>query len=134
MTSHRVPADRDNADVRLSEIMAMANRLAGCAETPADSQVYLDGDVRRVYVGIDIDVGELLLAQRLGVDGVIAHHPIGSRARLDLPVVIEQHEAQMQTEGIPAAAAHQLMLARQRQVAHALHSSKYDRVVAAAQQ
>src|SRR5438067_12385534 len=52
--------------------MALANRLAHCAQTPADSQVYLDGDVRRVYVAIDVDVGELLLAQRLGVDGVIA--------------------------------------------------------------
>ena len=134
MTSHRVPADRDNADVRLSEIMAMANRLAGCAETPADSQVYLDGEVRRVYVGIDIDVGELLLAQRLGVDGVIAHHPIGSRARLGLPVVIEQHAAQMQAEGIPAGVAHEMMLARRRPVAHALHTTNYDRVVAAAQQ
>ena len=112
----------------------MANRLAGCAETPADSQVYLDGEVRRVYVGIDIDVGELLLAQRLGVDGVIAHHPIGSRARLGLPVVIEQHAAQMQAEGIPAGVAHEMMLARQRPVAHALHTSNYDRVVAAAQQ
>src|SRR5204862_8174336 len=134
MTSHRVPADRDNADVRLSEIMAMANRLAGCAETPADSQVYLDGEVRRVYVGIDIDVGELLLAQRLGVDGVIAPHPIGSRARLGLPVVIEQHAAQMQAEGSPAGVAHEMRLARQRPVAHALHTSNYDRVVAAAQQ
>src|SRR5207249_11706773 len=132
--SHRVPADRDNADVRLSEIMAMANRLAGCAETPADSQVYLDGEVRRVYVGIDIDVGQLLLAQRLGGDGVVAQHPIGSRARLGLPVVIEQHEAQMQAEGIPAGVAHEMMLARRRPVAHALHTTNYDRVVAAAQQ
>src|SRR5205823_12210578 len=112
MTSHRVPADRDNADVRLSEIMAMANRLAGCAETPADSQVYLDGEVRRVYVGIDIDVGELLLAQRLGGDGVIAHHPNGSRARLGLPVVIVQHEAQLRAEGIPARIARVPVLAR----------------------
>jgi len=112
----------------------MANRLAHCAETPADSQLYLDGDVRRVYVGIDVDVGELLLAQRLGVDGVIAHHPIGSRARLGLPAVIQRHEAQMRAEGIPAGMAHEMMLARQRPVAHALHTANYDRVVAAAQQ
>jgi hypothetical protein len=52
--------------VRLSEIMAIANRLAGCAQTPADSEVYLDGDVRRVFVGIDVDLSELLLARTLG--------------------------------------------------------------------
>jgi hypothetical protein len=33
--------------------MATANRLAGCAQTPPDSQVYRDGEVRRVFVGID---------------------------------------------------------------------------------
>ncbi|HEX9097450.1 MAG TPA: hypothetical protein VF990_15275 [Candidatus Dormibacteraeota bacterium] len=120
--------------MRLSEIMALANRLAGCADTPPDSQVYLNGEVRRVYVGIDIDVAELLLAKTLGADGVIAHHPIGSQARLDIPAVIERHEAQMQAEGIPADIAHKMMLARREPVAHALHTSNYDRVVDAAKQ
>jgi len=120
--------------VRLSEIMAMANRLAGCAQTPPDSQVYIDGEVRRVFVGIDVDLGELLLARSLGADGVIAHHPIGSRARLGLPAVIEGHEAQMRAEGIPAEIAHEKMLERRRPVAHALHTTNYDRVVDAARQ
>jgi putative NIF3 family GTP cyclohydrolase 1 type 2 len=120
--------------VRLTEIMALANGLAGCADTPPDSEVYLDGEVRRVYVGIDIDVAELLLARTLGVDGVIAHHPVGSHARLGIPAVIERHEAQMQAEGIPADAARKLMLARRDPVAHALHTSNYDRVVDAAKQ
>ena len=114
--------------------MAMANRLAGCDDTPPDSQVYLDGEGRRVFVGIDVDVSELLLARSLGVDGVIAHHPIGSRARLGLPAVIERHEGQMRTAGIPEALAHEMMLVRQRPVAHALHTSNYDRVVDAARQ
>jgi putative NIF3 family GTP cyclohydrolase 1 type 2 len=112
--------------------MAMANQLAGCAQTPADSQVYLDGEVRRVFVGIDVDVSELLLARSLGADGVIAHHPIGSRARLGLPAVIERHEAQMRAAGIPEPIAHEMMLARQRPVARALHTTNYDRVVDAA--
>jgi hypothetical protein len=120
--------------VRLTEIMALANGLAGCADTPTDSQVYLDGEVRRVYVGIDIDVAELLLARTLGLDGVIAHHPVGSRARLDMPAVIERHEAQMKAEGIAADTAHKMMLARRDPVAHALHTSNYDRVVVAARQ
>jgi hypothetical protein len=120
--------------VRLTEIMALANGLAGCADTPPDSQVYLDGEVRRVYVGIDVDVAELLLARALGVDGVIAHHPVGSRARLSIPSVIERHEAQMRAEGIPADVAHKMMLARRDPVAHALGTSNYDRVVDAARQ
>jgi hypothetical protein len=120
--------------VRLSDIMAMANRLAGCEQTPPDSQVYLDGEVGRVFVGIDVDLGELLLARSLGADGVIAHHPIGSRARLGFPAVIERHEAQMRAEGIPAEIAREKMLERQRPVARALHTTNYDRVVDAARQ
>lgn len=120
--------------MRLSEIMAMANRLAGCDQTPPDSQVYLDGDVRRVFVGIDVDLGELLLARSLGADGVIAHHPIGSSARLGLASVIERHETQMRAEGIPPEIAVEKMLDRQRPVAHALHTTNYDRVLDAARQ
>jgi|ERR1700682_1732604 len=114
--------------------MALANGLAGCTDTPPDSQVYLDGEVRRVYVGIDVDVAELLLAKALGVDGVIAHHPVGSHARLGIAAVIERHEAQMRAEGIPAGVAHELMLARRDPVAHALQTTNYDRVVDAAKQ
>jgi hypothetical protein len=120
--------------VRLSEIMATANRLAGCDQTPPDSQVYVDGEVRRVFVGIDVDLGELLLARSLGADGVIAHHPIGSKARLGLAAVIERHEAQMRAEGIPAEVAREKMLDRRRPVDHALHTTNYDRVVDAARQ
>jgi len=113
--------------------MAMANRMAECPETAPDSQVYLDGDVRRVFVGIDVDVAELLLARSLGLDGVIAHHPIGSLARLGLPQVIERHEAQMTVAGIPEPVAHEMMLARRRPVAHGVHTANYDRVVDAGQ-
>jgi putative NIF3 family GTP cyclohydrolase 1 type 2 len=129
-------ADRngDNAVVRLSEIMAMANSLAGCAQTPPDSQIYLDGEVRRVFVGIDVDVGELLLARQLGADGVIAHHPIGSKARLGMAAVIERHEQQLRTAGVADDVAHELMLARKQPVAHAVHSTNYDRVVDAIRQ
>src|SRR5207237_8474320 len=95
-------AGEDNAGVRLSEIMAMANRLAGVDQTPPDSQVFLDGDVRRVFVGIDVDLGELLLARSPGAEGVIAHLPIGPKPRLGLPSVNTRPEAQLRVEGIPA--------------------------------
>src|SRR5207237_8982644 len=66
-------ANRDIAGVRLSEIVALADGLAGCSETPSDSQVYFDGDVRRVFVGIDVDVsGALLARDRAGRGGTAA--------------------------------------------------------------
>ena len=63
---------------------------------------------------------------------MIAHHPIGSHARLGLAKVIEGHETQMRAAGIPAEVAHEMMLVRQRPVAHSLHTTNYDRVVDAA--
>ena len=120
--------------MRLTEIMSLANQLAGCAATPADSEVYLDGEVRRVLFGIDVDIGELLLARQLGLDGVIAHHPSGGNARLRLPEIIDRHRDQMLAEGIPAAVAGPLVEARKGPVGHALHSANYDRVVTAARQ
>jgi hypothetical protein len=120
--------------MRLTEIMSLANGLAGCDATPADSEVYVDGEVHRVLFGIDVDVGELLLARQLGLDGVIAHHPVGGGARLGLPAIIARHREQMLAEGIPATIAEPLVSARQRPVAHALHSANYDRVVTAARQ
>jgi len=122
----------DNAGVRLSEIMGLANQLAGCAQTPADSEVYIDGDVRRVFAGIDVDLGELFLARELGADGIIAHHPIGSRARMRFPEMIERHVEQMTETGIPAGLARETMLRRRGPVAHALHTINYDRVIDAA--
>lgn len=115
--------------VRLSAIMALANRLAGCAQTPADSEVYLDGEVHRVFAGIDVDLGELFLARQLGADGVIAHHPVGGRARLGFPAVIERHVEQMTEVGIPETLARDMVRVRRRPVAHGLHTSNFDRVV-----
>jgi hypothetical protein len=108
--------------------MALANELAGCEQTPADSQIYLDGDVRRVLFGIDIDVGELLLAREIGADGVIAHHPMGSRARLDFPQMVERHEIQMVAEGIDRETARRIMLARKLPVQRGVHALNYSRV------
>lgn len=44
-----------------------------------DSQILFDSkkEVKTVYVGIDIDTSELLLAQKLEADLVISHHPMG---------------------------------------------------------
>jgi putative NIF3 family GTP cyclohydrolase 1 type 2 len=112
--------------------MGLANQLAGCAETPADSEVYLDGEVHRVFAGIDVDLGELFLARELGADGVIAHHPVGSHARLRFPAMIERHVEQMTEAGIPGAIARAAMRARQRPVERGVHPVNYDRVVDAA--
>src|SRR5207244_12133974 len=47
-------------------------------------EIHVDGrQLRSVFVAIDVGVRELLLAQNLNCDGVIAHHPAGGKAQLE---------------------------------------------------
>lgn len=46
----------------------------------SDSRIQFDNgekNITKVMVGIDIDTAELMLAEELGIDTVIGHHPIG---------------------------------------------------------
>lgn len=67
-----------HGSVGTDTLMAVANELAGFAQTPPDSAVYYPGHgIRKVLVGVDIGPGELLFARQYGFDAVIAHHPLG---------------------------------------------------------
>ena len=52
----------------------------------SDTRILLDNGraVKKILVGIDMETGEMLLADKLGVDLVISHHPLGiGLAKLD---------------------------------------------------
>lgn len=85
----------------------------------SDSRI-LFGDpttvVDKVLVGIDINVGEMVMADRLnergeGIDLVIAHHPEG-RALAALDEVMELQVDLLHTYGIPINVAENLMKER----------------------
>src|SRR5829696_4278551 len=58
------------------ELMQLATELAGLSEAPLDSGVHVPGDgIKRVIFALDVNVGLLVLAQQLGYDAVIGHHP-----------------------------------------------------------
>jgi len=93
-----------------------------------DSRI-LAGDphtkLKRILVGIDISVGEILLANELGkngkkIDAVIAHHPEG-RALIDLTQVMHVQEDISMLEGVPVNAAEKLMRVRISDLNRALH-------------
>ncbi|MFQ6012482.1 MAG: hypothetical protein ACE5LS_02425 [Thermoplasmata archaeon] len=113
------------------DLMALALEMAGLSEVPADSQIHVPGeDLRRLLVGIDIGVGELLLAKEQGFDGVIAHHPAGGRATVRFHHVLHRHAELMEAAGVPAGEARRAVeaLALPRETAG--HASNYDRVPA----
>jgi putative NIF3 family GTP cyclohydrolase 1 type 2 len=107
---------------------------------------YLDGglhyvskenpEVKKVLAGIDIDVGEVLLADKLKekgspIDLIIAHHPIGT-AIADLDNVMDMQEEYFHQMGVPIHIAENLMAERRDQVKRGIHPLNHQQSVDAA--
>ncbi len=92
-------------------------------------------EIRKILVGIDIEVGELLLADRIrarrGLDLVIAHHPEGSSfARLH--EVMQVQVDLLTKSGVDKGSAQLLIDERMREVKRRLLSQNHTRPVDAA--
>jgi hypothetical protein len=89
------------------EMMELALEMAGFDETPEDSAIYVPGDgIHRILFGIDVEAAELHIAQQLGYDAAVAHHPTGC-----LPAswpVFMRHVDQMVAAGVPESAAQEV--------------------------
>lgn len=92
--------------------------------------------LKRILVGIDISVGEILLANELSkngkkIDAVIAHHPEG-RSLIDLTRVMDIQEDIAMAEGVPVNVVEKLMKARMGDLNRALHATNHYQVPNAA--
>ncbi|MBI1910622.1 MAG: NGG1p interacting factor NIF3 [Deltaproteobacteria bacterium] len=105
----------------------------------ADSRL-LYGDpekeIKRVLVGIDMEVGEVLLADRLRergnpIDLIIAHHPEG-RAMAKLYDVMDMQSGILLKYGVPINIAEDIMDERIREVERRLMPANHTRAVDAA--
>jgi len=105
----------------------------------SDSRI-LSGDpgkeIKRALVGIDMEVGEIVLADRLrdrgkGVDLVIAHHPEGS-AMANLYDVMDMQSGILLKYGVPINIAESIMDERIREVERRLMPANHTRAVDAA--
>ena len=115
------------------EILDVALKLAGLSETPADSGVVVEGqNIKKIAFGVDIEVGELLLARQLGVDAVIMHHPKGGLPMVDFHNVMANQVGRMVQAGVPINKAQKALQEKIEQVSRAHHVANYDRVVSAA--
>ena len=93
-------------------------------------------EVTRVLVGIDMEVGEVLLADRLGersrpIDLIIAHHPEG-KAMSALYQVMHLQEDFLARYGVPINVAEGMMAPRIAEVKRALMPLNHNRAVDAA--
>jgi len=105
----------------------------------ADSRVLTDGlnkKVKRVLVGIDIEVGEILLANELSkkkpIDLIIAHHPEGV-SLAGLGDVMDLQIELLHKYGIPINIAEDITKLRMSEVNRGVNPINHNRAVDAAQ-
>lgn len=90
-----------------------------------------DKEIKKVLVGIDIEPAEILLAKEMGVDLVIAHHPIGP-GLANLHEVMELQCDVLNQYGVPINIAEGLMKERIDEVARGVNAKNHQRTVDAA--
>ncbi len=95
-----------------------------------------DAKVKRLMVGVDIEVGEVMLAERLGekgnpVDLIMTHHPEG-KALAKLHDVMHMQEDIMARYGVPINVAESLMASRISEVKRGLMPINHNRAIDAA--
>lgn len=92
----------------------------------------LDLEVKRVLAGIDMEVGEVLLADRLqNIDLILSHHPEG-KALAALHEVMHLQEDYLEQFGVPINVAEGIMSSRISEVKRGLSPINHQKAVDAA--
>lgn len=116
-----------------NEIMSIALELAGLDKIPEDSGVIVEGEnIKKVAIGVDMELAEMMLAKELGADLVITHHPSGGSPRINLHKVMDNQIDRMVEAGVPINKAQKALSETKGKIERALHVSNYDRAVSAA--
>ncbi|MBU1163970.1 Nif3-like dinuclear metal center hexameric protein [Patescibacteria group bacterium] len=85
-------------------------------------------EIKKVLVGVDIGPGEVLIAEKLGVDLIISHHPSG-KALADLHDVMNLQAQVLADYGVPINVAESLMKERISEVARGVSAVNHQRSV-----
>lgn len=96
-----------------------------------DTRILIDQGkktVKKIFVGVDMEGPELLLAEKFGVDLVIAHHPEG-KALADFSGVMDLQAEVLAGYGVPINIAESVMRPRISEVGRSVFSSNYNRAV-----
>lgn len=100
----------------------------------SDSRIVFDngGNIRGVLVGIDVDVAEILLAEKLKdrglkIDAIISHHPVGLAYARFYDVMDMQADI-FSNFGVPISAAEELTEKRKKEVSEKVMPANHYRV------
>ena len=97
----------------------------------SDTRVLVDlkkKNIKKIMVGVDMEGAELLLAEKQGVDLVIAHHPEG-KALADLSSVMDLQAQVLADYGVPINIAESVIKPRIAEVARGVSPINHNRVV-----
>jgi putative NIF3 family GTP cyclohydrolase 1 type 2 len=97
----------------------------------SDTRVLVDNKkktIKKVLVGVDMEGPELLLAQQLGADLVIAHHPEG-KALADLHSVMDLQAQVLADYGVPINIAESVIRPRISEVSRGVLPINHNRAV-----
>ena len=73
-----------------TDLMNTALKLAHLDKMPYDTDIIVAGEnIKKVLIGIDMETPELLLAQQLGFDCVVSHHPKADSCVVDFAKVMD---------------------------------------------
>jgi len=116
-----------------NDLMNKALELAKLEEMPYDTNIIVEGqDIKKVLIGIDMETPELLLAQQLGYDCVVSHHPKADSCVVDFAKVMDVQIDRMVKSGVPINKAQKALRKQQQSVDLGSHASNYDRISSAA--
>ena len=116
-----------------TDLMNEALKLAKLTEMPYDTDIIVKGEnIKKVLIGIDMETPELMLAQKLGYDCVVSHHPKADSCIVEFSKVMDVQIDRMVKAGVPINKAQKALKTKQSSVALNSHASNYDRVSSAA--
>ena len=97
----------------------------------SDTRILVDSkkkNIKKIMVGVDMEGAELLLAEKLGVDLVIAHHPEG-KALADLHSVMDLQAEVLAGYGVPINIAESVIKPRIAEVSRGISPINHNRAV-----
>ncbi len=97
----------------------------------SDTRVLVDNNkkqIKKILVGVDMEGAEVLLADKLGVDLVIAHHPEG-KALADLHGVMDLQAQVLADYGVPINIAEAVIKPRISEVSRGISPINHNRAV-----
>jgi len=111
--------------------MNIAVSAAKLDEMPADCGIIVEGkNIKKVLMGVDMDTAELLLAQQLGFDCVVSHHP--RNTNVEMVNVLNDHILKLEALGVPRNRSQKLLAERKEELSYNLHVANSRRTESAA--